>query len=159
MNEKTVITEKGEFFESEAAVSEGVFDTPKTDEKNAEIPQANIPENQSESAPKKSKKKAQKRDENGRFVKGNKPPKSTGRPKKDRELLNELSKLGPKAAREVSRILNSPKSSDKLKFEVSKWVIEMQIGKPRQQVEAKVDGDMKNTLTVEFTGDLGEWSE
>ena len=155
MNEKTVITEKGDFFESEAAVSDGVFDTPKSDEKNAEITVENTTENKA----KKPKKKAQKRDASGRFVPGNKPPKSTGRPKKNKELIRELEKLGAKAAHEVSRILNSPKSGDKLKFEVAKWVIEMQIGKPRQQVEAKVDGGVKNTIHVEFNGELGEWSK
>ncbi len=155
MNEKTVITEKGDFFESEAAVSEGVSDTPKSDEKNAEITGGNTSENET----KKPRKKAQKRDASGRFVPGNKPPKSTGRPKKNKELIRELEKLGAKAAHEVSRILNSPKSGDKLKFEVAKWVIEMQIGKPRQQVEAKVEGEVSNTIEVEFTGDLGKWSE
>lgn len=151
MNEKTVITEKGDFFESEEAVSDGVFDIPKSDEKNAEIT--------SENTSKKPRKKAQKRDENGRFVKGNKPPKSTGRPKKNKDLLRELEKLGEKAAKTVSNILNNPKTSAKLKFDVAKWVIEMQIGKPRQQVEAKVDGEVSNKIAVEFSGELEKWSK
>ena len=98
----------------------------------------------------------QARDKNGRFVKGSTPPKSPGRPKKPKEL----EKLMPKSLKTIEAILNSAKTGDRLKFETAKWVIEMNIGKPSQQVDATVDAETKlSAIVLEFEGELEEWSE
>lgn len=91
---------------------------------------------------------------NGRFLKGNRTPKSPGRPCKSKELA---ALLKPSYA-EIKRILHSD-ASDKVKFEVAKWVVEMNIGKPTQQVDAKAEIDNAGVVQIKFEGELGEWSE
>ncbi len=102
------------------------------------------------------KKPKQKRGANGRFVKGGEKPKSPGRPKKS----EELKKLLPKSLSTIEDILNSKKTGDRLKFDVAKWVVEMNIGKPAQQVDAKVEGETKlSAVVLNFEGELETWSE
>ena len=94
------------------------------------------------------------RGSDGRFIKGNVPPKSTGRPCKSKELA---ALLKPSYS-EIKRILASD-ASDKVKFEAAKWVIEMNIGKPTQQLDAKAQIDNAGVVEIKFEGELNEWSE
>lgn len=104
---------------------------------------------------KKRKKSAQKRDASGRFVKGSTPPKSPGRPRKPPELMS----LMPESLKTIEEILKGDKTSDKLKFEAAKWVIEMNIGKPMQQVDASVQEKLDmSAVVLKFEGELDEWS-
>lgn len=156
MAQKSVSTEKGVKIYPENDTKNSDENTPeKVSENDVEI----LPAEGEKKAVKKasgSKKKRPKRDEHGRFIKGTSTPKSPGRPKKRKEL----EALVGTSCKEIKRILESTKTPDKLKFEVAKWVVEMSIGKPAQQVA--IDGaalNVNTAMVVSFEGKLDEWSE
>ena len=103
----------------------------------------------------KKQKKCPARGSDGRFVKGSSPPKSPGRPKKP----EELKKLMPSALKTIERILNSKDGSERVKLDAAKWVVEMNIGKAPQQVDANFEGHTNlSAVVLNFEGELEEWS-
>ena len=143
MESVTVKDEKGAEIKGEILPSEG--DAPSSDTSDG----ANA------SAQGKKKKKSPVRGPDGKFVKGTDTPKSPGRPKKP----EELKKLMPEAVKTIEKILKSSKS-DKVKLDAAKWVIEMNIGKPCQMVDASVEGKASlSAVVLNFEGELEKWSE
>lgn len=92
-------------------------------------------------AEKPKEKDTEGRDASGRFTSGYK---GGGRPKKPEELKDIHKKTIP----ELLKIASDKKNPVKVRADVLKWLTEMDIGKPRQQVDAEIND---NRLEVELT--------
>lgn len=86
------------------------------------------------------KKSTEGRDASGRFTKGYK---GGGRPKKPKELTD----IHKYTIGELIKISKDEKVPIRVRADILKWLTEMDIGKPRQQVEADI---RDNTLEVEI---------
>lgn len=95
-----------------------------------------LPDEKSESVEKNS----DGRDSSGRFTKGYK---GGGRKKKPKEL----SDIHKYTLKELIRICEDEKTPVKVRADILKWLTEMDIGKPRQRVDAEISD---NTLDVEI---------
>ena len=84
-------------------------------------------------------KDTENRDSLGRFAPGHK---GGGRPRKPREIQDIHKKTIP----ELLKISNDKKTPVKVRADILKWLTEMDIGKPRQQVDAEITD---NRLEVE----------
>lgn len=89
--------------------------------------------------PELKEKDTEGRDASGRFTKGYK---GGGRPKKAKELAGIHEYTVP----ELIKISKDEKTPIKVRSDILKWLTEMDIGKPRQAVDAAVSD---NTLEVE----------
>jgi hypothetical protein len=98
-------------------------------------------------------KEPAKRDNQGRFVKGQSGnPK--GRPTLPKELI-EYAKEAPERLREIADATESLK----LKADIEKWFAEMYYGKASQRVDVEGKMDTIGSTVVKFEGELDEWSK
>lgn len=95
------------------------------------------------------------RTKTGRFQKGQ-SGNPRGRPKTtqgQKDALQQIRDLAPRAAEEMQRILDDPDSPQALKLRVAEMVFDRAFGKPRQEVEmqstvlsAKAKADLDRLL-------------
>lgn len=97
--------------------------------------------------------KAPERDSRGRFKKG-----ECGNPGGRPKIPDELKEYAVDSFKRLKEIANDPDTPVRVKADIEKWFVEMTYGKSRQQVD--IDADVQNTgkVTVEFEGELDEWS-
>lgn len=91
------------------------------------------------------------RTKTGRFQKGQ-SGNPRGRPKNTQEqkdALQQIRDLAPRAAEEMQRILDDPDSPQALKLRVAEMVFDRAFGKPRQEVEMQ-----STVLSAEAKADL-----
>ena len=93
------------------------------------------------------------RDSKGRFVKG-----VSGNPNGRPKLPPDIFEYAREAPARLRLIADDPDTPVKVKAEIERWFAEMAYGKSRQQVDIEADVENKGTVTVEFEGDLSEWS-
>lgn len=95
---------------------------------------------QTDETEKEKEKEKEGRDESGRFKKGYK---GGGRPKKPKEL----SGIHKYTIKELIRLSEDEDTPVKTRADILKWLTEMDIGKPRQRVDAEI---RDNSLEVEI---------
>ena len=91
------------------------------------------------------------RTKTGRFQKGQ-SGNPRGRPKttqEQKDALQQIRDMAPRAADEMQRILDDPDSPQALKLRVAEMVFDRAFGKPRQEVEMQ-----STTLSAEAKADL-----
>ena len=65
-----------------------------------------------------------------------------GRPKttqEQKDALQQIRDLAPKAAEEMRRILDDPKAPNSLKLRVAEIVLDRAYGKPKQEIDASLN--------------------
>ena len=91
------------------------------------------------------------RTKTGRFQKGQ-SGNPRGRPKttqEQKDALQQIRDMAPRAAEEMQRILDDPDSPQALKLRVAEMVFDRAFGKPRQEVEMQ-----STVLSSEAKADL-----
>lgn len=91
------------------------------------------------------------RTKTGRFQKGQ-SGNPRGRPKttqEQKDALQQIRDMAPRAAEEMQRILDDPDSPQALKLRVAEMVFDRAFGKPRQEVEMQ-----STVLSAEAKADL-----
>lgn len=94
--------------------------------------------------------KVEKRDEKGRFIKGN----TIGGRKKKPDELQGISK---RTIPELIDIAFDPETKVDIRVGILKWLTEMDLGKPGQKID--MDAKTEGVQIVQFEGELSEWAQ